>query len=116
MAVPLSVHHLSIVFSIHGERPSMTGLAYHTIYITLPYPTELYASPTPVYCFTASFTAGAINCWTYKYYWNVVEFTTTDHWRLVDEVECPEHYLVKNLIVGNHYKCEFSFIFSNFIL
>ena len=36
MAALLSVHHLPIVFSLHGERPSMTGLAYHNIYITLP--------------------------------------------------------------------------------
>ena len=38
MAALLSVYHLPIVLSIHGERPSMTGLACHIIYITLPYP------------------------------------------------------------------------------
>ena len=38
MAALLSVHHLLIVFFIHGERPSMTGLAYHDLDITLPNP------------------------------------------------------------------------------
>ena len=36
MAALLSVHHLPIVLSIHGERPSMTGLAYHNSDIRLP--------------------------------------------------------------------------------
>ena len=36
MAALLSVHYLPIVFSIHGERPSMTGLAYHNSDIRLP--------------------------------------------------------------------------------
>ena len=38
MAALLSVHHLPIVLSIHGERPSMTGLAYHNSDIRLPTP------------------------------------------------------------------------------
>ena len=36
MAVLLSVHHLPIVLSIHGERPSMTRLSYHNSDIRLP--------------------------------------------------------------------------------
>ena len=35
MVAFLPVRQFPIVFSIHGERPSITGLAYHNIYITL---------------------------------------------------------------------------------
>ena len=56
MAALLSVHHLPIVFSIHGERPSMTGLAYHNIYIILPSPMM-----TGIFCLCA----GCL-LWTYS--------------------------------------------------